>query len=115
MYANRFTLVVAPMAVLCVATVLRAEPQLHKGTVISAKGTSLVIKDMAGKDHTFTVDTTTKITVNGKPGRLDDLQETMPIQVTTDEKGKTLAVSTIDKEKGARQKPRVLVAVAPGR
>jgi hypothetical protein len=128
MYANRITTIVALTIALCAAGVLRAEPQHHKGTVVSAKGTSLVIKDMAGKDQTFSVDPTTKITVNGKPGRLEDLQETMPIQVTTDEKGKTLAVSTVDKEKGnkekgtkekgnkekgARQKPRVLVAVLP--
>jgi hypothetical protein len=105
----------ALVTMLCAAGVLRAEPQLHKGTVVSAKGTSLVMKDMTGKDQSFTVDSATKITINGKPGRLEDLQETMPIQVTTDEKGKTLVVSTIDKEKGARPKTRVLVAAVLGR
>jgi hypothetical protein len=76
-----------------------ADPQLTKGIVVSATGNSLVIKDMAGKQQSFMTDAATKITVNGKPGKLDDLQETMRVQVTTDEKGKVLAVSTIDTDK----------------
>jgi hypothetical protein len=81
---------------------LAAEPQLHKGTVVSATSGRLVMKDTAGKEQSFTVDTTTKITINGKPGKLEDLQETMPIQVTIDEKGKTLSIATVDRDKGAR-------------
>jgi hypothetical protein len=95
-----------------VAMSAAAEPQIHKGTVVSAKGTTLVMKDMTGKEQSFTVEPATKVTVNGKPGKLEDLQETMPIQVTTDEKGKTLAVSTVDKEKRAKSKVRVLLALA---
>jgi hypothetical protein len=107
-------------AALCIWGILvalssAAEPQIHKGTVISAKGTTLVMKDMAGKEQSFTVEAATKVTVNGKPGKLEDLQETMPIQVTTDEKGKTLAVSTVDKEKRAKPKVRVLLALATRR
>jgi hypothetical protein len=94
------------------AAVSAAEPQLHKGTVVSAGGNKLVMKDTAGKEQSFTVDEVTKITVNGKPGRLEDLQETMPIQVTTDEKGKTLAIATVDKDKGGHKKGGVLVALA---
>jgi hypothetical protein len=75
------------------------DPQIKKGTVVSASGSSLVMKDTSGKEHTYSVDGVTKVTVNGKPGRLEDLQETMPVQVTTDEKGKVLAVSTMDKDK----------------
>jgi hypothetical protein len=77
------------------------DPQIKKGTVVSASNGSLVMKDTSGKEHTYSVDGVTKITVNGKPGRLEDLQETMPVQVTTDEKGKVLAVSTMDKDKRA--------------
>ena len=75
------------------------DPQMKKGTVISASNGSLVMKDTSGKEHSYSVDAVTKITVNGKPGRLEDLQETMPVQVTTDDKGKVLAVSTMDKDK----------------
>jgi hypothetical protein len=88
--------------VVCVAFAagMRAnEPQLQKGTVVSASATRLVMKDTMGKEQSFTIDHATKVTVNGQPGKLEDLQETMPIQVALDEKGKVLAVSTIDKDK----------------
>jgi hypothetical protein len=77
------------------------DPQMKTGTVVSAGNGSLVMKDTKGKEQSYSVDTATKITVNGKPGRLEDLQETMPVQVTTDDKGKLLAISTMDKEKRA--------------
>jgi hypothetical protein len=92
-----------------------AEPQMVKGTVVSASGGKLVMKDSSGKEQSFTVDAVTKITINGKPGKLEDLQETMPIQVTTDEKGKTLSIATVDKDKHNRDRrtrdKRVLVAL----
>lgn len=106
-------------SVVLVATVLGAvavadDPQLHKGTVVSAGGGKLVMKDTSGKEQSFTVDGFTKITVNGKPGKLEDLQETMPIQVTTDEKGKTLSISTVDKDKrGNKSQALRRVAIAP--
>ena len=75
------------------------DPHMLKGTVVSATAGRLVMKDSGGKEHSYSVDSVTKITVNGKPGKLEDLQETMPVQVTTDDKGKVLAVSTIDKDK----------------
>jgi len=75
------------------------EPQIQKGTVVSASATRLVMKDTMGKEQSFTIDHTTKVTVNGQPGKLEDLRETMPIQVALDEKGKVLTISTIDKEK----------------
>ena len=82
------------------ATGVRAnEPQLQKGTVVSASSNKLVMKDTIGKEQSFTIDHATKVTVNGQPGKLEDLQETMPIQVALDEKGKVLTVSTIDKDK----------------
>src|SRR5262245_11444953 len=76
-----------------------ADPQLHQGTVVSAGSGRLVMKDEAGKEQSFTIEPATKITVNGKPGKLEDLQATMPVQVMTDQKGMVLTVSTIDKEK----------------
>jgi hypothetical protein len=79
--------------------VMAADPQLHEGTVVSATAGKLTIKDMAGKDQSFAIDAATKVTVNGKPGRLDDLKESMPVQVMVDNKGKVLTVSTVDKAK----------------
>jgi hypothetical protein len=93
------TLVVSVLAVLLVQIAAAADPQLHEGTVVSAGAGKLAIKDKAGKDQSFAVDGATKITVNGKPGRLEDLKESMPVQVMVDDKGKVLTVSTVDKEK----------------
>jgi hypothetical protein len=94
------------MIVLALAWPLAAaEPQIHKGTVMSASGGRLVLKDMAGKEQSFTVDGMTKITVHGKPGKLEDLEETMAVQVATEANGKVLAVSTIDKEKSKGHRP----------
>jgi hypothetical protein len=76
-----------------------ADPLLHEGTVVSAGAGKLAIKDKAGKDQSFAIDGATKVTVNGKPGRLEDLKESMPVQIMVDDKGKVLTVSTVDKEK----------------
>ena len=88
--------------IICITFVLGAraiEPQLQKGTVVSASATRLVMKDTMGKEQSFTIDHATNVLVNGQPGKIEDLQETMPIQIALDEKGKVLSVSTIDKDK----------------
>jgi len=77
----------------------RAEPRMLRGTVVSASAGKLTIKDKAGKEQSFVVPQAARVTVNGKPGKLEDLSETMPVQVTTNEKGIVLAVSTIDRDK----------------
>ncbi len=91
-----------------------AEPQMHKGTVISAGAGKIVVKETGGKEQSFTVDEMAKITVNGKPGRLEDFQESMPVQVTTDEKGKVLAVATVDRDKKGVGGREVGIAVNEG-
>ena len=92
------------------------EPQIRKGTVVSTTATRLVMKDTMGKEQSFTVDHTTKVTVNGQPGKLEDLQETMPIHVALDENGKVLTVSTVDKDKkpvlAAARDPETVPCVA---
>ena len=92
-------LVVSLLAMYLAQVAAAADPQLHEGTVVSAGAGKLAIKDKAGKDHSFALDGGTRITVNGKPGRLEDLKESMPVQVMVDDKGKVLTVSTVDKEK----------------
>ena len=81
------------------ATAQAADPQLHEGTVVSAGAGKVVIKDKAGKDQSFAVDAATRVTVNGKPGRIEDLKESTRVQVMIDDKGMVLSVATIDKEK----------------
>jgi hypothetical protein len=99
--ARRKAVWIAGLALCCLSIKLSdaSEPQLHTGTVVSASAGKIVLKDEAGKDQSFQVESTAKITVNGKPGRLEDLELTMPVQVAMDENGKVLAVSTIDMHK----------------
>lgn len=109
--SSRLFAVAGGMIALALAWPLAAaEPQIHKGTVMSAAAGRLVMKDMAGKEQTFMVDAMTKITVHGKPGKLEDLQETMPVQVATEASGKVLSVSTIDKEKRSGRQPASALA-----
>ena len=90
-------------ACLFLATALTAaEAKHHKGTVVSASSGKIVLKDEGGKEQSFQVESTAKVTKNGKPARLEEFEETMPVQVTTDDKGKVLAVSTIDIHKRAK-------------
>jgi hypothetical protein len=97
---------IIPLAVLtavvglfAASVIQAADPQLHEGTVVSAGAGKIAIKDKAGKDQSFAVDAMTKVTVNGKPGQLEDLKESTRVQIMIDDKGKVLSVATIDKEK----------------
>ena len=77
---------------------LAPDPQAQEGTVVSAGVGKLVMLDTGGKQQSFSVIATTKITVHGKPGKLEDLQPSHRIRVTTDAEGKLLIVSTIDRK-----------------
>jgi hypothetical protein len=88
------------VSLLLIGNARAADPQVRKGIVLSAGEGRLSIKDTMGNQHSYTADAATKITVNGKPGKLEDLQEGVGIQVMTDDKGTLLSVSTIDKDKG---------------
>ncbi len=78
-----------------------AEVHVHKGTVISASNGRLVMKDMAGKEHTHLVSKDTKVTINGQPGRLEQLEPTMQVRVATEGADKVVSVSTVDDDKHA--------------
>jgi hypothetical protein len=77
---------------------MAADPVTQEGMVVTASGGKLTMKDKSGKESTHSIGPEAKITVNGKPGKLEDLKLGMPIRVTTD--GATvLAVATIDELK----------------
>ena len=78
---------------------LAADPTSHEGTVVTASAGKLVMADSAGKQHSHSVEKNAKITVHGKPGKLEDLQPSIKIRVMTDKDGKVLTVSTVDDQK----------------
>lgn len=78
---------------------VRAEPQMHRGNVVSATANRLVFKDEKGAEQSFAIGRDVRVMIHGKPARLEDLQATMPVVVATDETGAVLTVATIDKTK----------------
>jgi hypothetical protein len=82
-----------------VAVVLASEPRTLEGVVVSSGQETLTMKDADAKQHSFKADVMTKVTFNGKPGKLEDFQAGMPVRVTVGEESRLLAVSTIDDKK----------------
>ena len=76
-----------------------AEVKIQEGVVVSAGLGKLVMTDVEGKQHSHMVDEMTKIMVNGKPAKLEELKLGMRIQVMLDEKLKVLSISTVDEVK----------------
>jgi hypothetical protein len=77
----------------------RSEPQLREGVVVSAGGGQLSIRAADGKEHAFKTNEMTKITVNGKPGKLEDLKAGVQVRVMVDAKGMVASISTVDDRK----------------
>jgi len=93
------------LAILYLATLatinptLAAEPQIYKGTVVSATNSQLVLKDATGREQTHLVSRETKVTINGRVGRLEELKMSTRVRVTTDGGDKVVSVSTVDDDK----------------
>lgn len=92
-------LVVAVLVALCSAVVVVAADQInYEGMVVSAGGGKLALRDKAGKESSHTVGTDAQITVNGRPGKLEDLKPGMTVRATSD--GTVIiAVATVDDKK----------------
>lgn len=68
--------------------------QIHDGLVVSVADGKLVMADSAGKnEHTHTIATTTKITLDGKTAKLTELKKGDSVKVTTSSAG---AVTMVD-------------------
>ncbi len=90
--AMGFVVVLALAAVVC-GTAAAAE-KTHEGTVVSAAAGKLVMLDKDGKnEHSHTIAATTKVTLDGKEAKLEDLKKGDAVKVTTDDGGKVTAVA----------------------
>jgi hypothetical protein len=83
----------------CLHVAPAAEPQIHKGTVVSASNGQLVLKDASGKEQTHLVSRETKVTINGRVGRLEELKMSTRVRVTTEGSDKVVSVATVDDDK----------------
>src|SRR5947209_6667469 len=57
------------------AATKKEETKSHEGTVVSASSGKLVMTGKNGKEHTHNIDATVKITIDGKPAKLEDLKK----------------------------------------
>jgi len=93
-------LVLAPLGSMAVAATISplrdSDPKMYDGIVVSAKSGMLDMTDNGGKSHSFKVGNEAKITVNGKPGKLSDLQISMKVRVIVDATEQVASISTID-------------------
>jgi hypothetical protein len=78
----------------------RADPQVHEGMVVSASGNQVSLKGADGKEKSFKTNEKTRIIVNGKPGKLENLKPGVMIRVMVDGNGMVTSVSTVDDRKG---------------
>jgi hypothetical protein len=86
------------IALVALAPAFAADPTTQEGLVVSAGSGKLTMHDRTGKESSHAIDAAVKITVNGKPGKLEDLKASTPIRVTT-EGARVLTVATSDEAK----------------
>jgi hypothetical protein len=75
------------------------EPQVLEGVVLTASADQISIRAADGKEHSFKANEMTRVTVNGKPGKLTDIKVGMQVRVMVDQAGKVTSVSTVDDRK----------------
>jgi hypothetical protein len=80
------------------APVARAADETHEGKVVSANGDKILLMSNRGDStHTFMVTAETKITKNGKPAKLSDIQpgDMATVMAATDSSGGKLVAKEI--------------------
>jgi len=99
---TRMTFLFAWVVALAAALAVYADDKskMAEGTVVSAGSEKLTIKDKDSKEHTYTVDTSAKVMVDGKMGKLEDLKKNMEVSVTLDG-DKVISVTSSNPLKGA--------------
>ncbi len=70
--------------------------EVHEGKVLSAGDDKLTILDSDGENETFAVTAETKITLDGKPVQLNDLQSGFPVKVKAVRKGDKYSATSIE-------------------
>ena len=83
-------------AVLVVGTAL-AEDEIHEGKVIAVGTSTITVLDQKDDDNDmFVVTAETKITYNGKPAKLTEIQAGDRAKVTATQKGDKLVAKSIE-------------------
>src|SRR4051812_20288177 len=59
------------------------KPDTREGKVVGVKETRLIMTDQNGEERIQALDSFTKVTIDGRPAKPQDLKAGMPIRVTT--------------------------------
>lgn len=90
----RYLILSATLAVITGLAVSLAAAEKHEGKVVEAVKGTLTMTDLDGKNkHTHKVTDSAKITLDGKPAKIDDLKSGYTVEVTTDGKSGATAIS----------------------
>ncbi|HEV2968393.1 MAG TPA: hypothetical protein VGY55_00300 [Pirellulales bacterium] len=98
MVQRSVAIVLAFLAVCLMVTAAQAadKPKVQRGTLVSVTSTKLVVNvkadkdDKVGMEKTFDVSPTVSVTINGAPGKIEDLKQTKAIRFTLDADGKAV-------------------------
>jgi hypothetical protein len=84
------------VATILISRVALADDEVHEGKVLSVGTNSITVTDEKdGDNDTFTVDSGTKITMNGRPAKLSDLHAGDRAKVTAAQKADKLVAKEI--------------------
>jgi hypothetical protein len=91
------TIVLICVAALMTAMVIQAadENKMSEGSVVSAGSGKLVIKNDKNQEQTYSVDSSAKVTVDGKMAKLEDLKKDTKVSVTLDG-DKVMSITSTD-------------------
>jgi len=79
------------------ARTVNAEDEVHEGKVIAVESSTITVLDQRDDDNDkFTVTSETKITYNGKPAKLSDIQAGDRAKVTATQKGDKMIAKSIE-------------------
>ena len=88
-------LAVVSLVVMC-SRVALADDEIHEGKVLSVSTNSITVNDVKdGDNDTIEVTSETKITLNGKPAKLTEIQAGDRAKVTATAKGTKLVAKEI--------------------
>ena len=84
------------VAAIILSAVALADDEVHEGKVLSVGASSITVNDEKdGDNDTFAVTSDTKITMNGKPAKLNEIQAGDRAKITAMQKGDKLVAKEI--------------------
>jgi hypothetical protein len=95
--------VVAFLAIALLVTGIAFAAETVQGKVVSAQANKLTMTDNDGERHVLQVNADTKITLDGKAAKLEDLKAGQAVTATFQKEGTNLIAQKIDAKAAAKQ------------